>query len=163
MSDYFNISPHSIHAYVMGEHGSSSLVSWSTATIGGSSIDNYAKETGIKLTDELKQKMSQDVIEAGFKIYRGKRATYYGIASSLVKICEAIIKDEKRTLTVSSLHKNVEGVKDVCLSLPSVVSRRGVYGAVVPNLSDKEREKLRLSAEIMDKANQEAKQILKNK
>ena len=56
-----------------------------------------------------------------------------------------------------------EGVKDVCLSLPSVVSRRGVYGAVVPNLSDKEREKLRLSAEIMDKANQEAKQILKNK
>lgn len=163
LSDYFNISPHSIHAYVMGEHGSSSLVSWSTAAIGGSSIDNYAKETGIKLTDELKQKMSQDVIEAGFKIYHGKRATYYGIASSLVKICEAIIKDEKRTLTVSSLHKNIEGVKDVCLSLPSVVSRRGVYGAVVPNLSDKEREKLRLSAEIMDKANQEAKQILKNK
>lgn len=163
LSDYFNISPHSIHAYVMGEHGSSSLVSWSTAAIGGSSIDNYAKETGVKLTDELKQKMSQDVIEAGFKIYHGKRATYYGIASSLVKICEAIIKDEKRTLTVSSLHKNVEGVKDVCLSLPSVVSRRGVYGAVVPNLSDKEREKLRLSAEIMDKANQESQQILKNK
>lgn len=163
LSDYFNISPHSIHAYVMGEHGSSSLVSWSTAAIGGSSIDNYAKETGVKLTDELKQKMSQDVIEAGFKIYHGKRATYYGIASSLVKICEAIIKDEKRTLTVSSLHKNIEGVKDVCLSLPSVVSRRGVYGAVVPNLSDKEKEKLRLSAEIMDKANQEVKQILKNK
>ena len=163
LSDYFNISPHSIHAYVMGEHGSSSLVSWSTAAIGGSGIDLYAKETGVKLTDELKQKMSQTLIQAGFKIYHGKRATYYGIASSLVKICEAIIKDEKRTLTVSSLHKNVEGVKDVCLSLPSVVSRRGVYGAVVPNLSDEEKEKLRLSAEIMDKANQEAKQILKNK
>ena len=163
LSDYFNISPHSIHAYVMGEHGSSSLVSWSTTSIGGSDIDNYAKETGVKLTDEFKQKISQDVIEAGFKIYHGKRATYYGIASSLVKICEAIIKDEKRTLTVSSLHKDIEGVKDVCLSLPTIVSRRGAYGAVVPNLSDREREKLRLSAEIMDKANQEAKQILKNK
>lgn len=163
LSDYFNVSTHSIHAYVMGEHGSSSLVSWSTASIGGSTLDNYAQETGAKLTDDFKAKMSKDVIEAGFKIYYGKRATYYGIASSLVKICEAIIKDEKRTLTVSSLHKDIEGIKDVCLSLPTIVSRRGAYGAVVPNLSNAEREKLRLSAEVMDKANHEAKQILKNK
>ena len=103
--------------------------------------------------------MAQDVIDAGFKIYHGKRATYYGIASSLVKICEAIIKDEK----VSSLHKNVEGFHDVCLSLPTIVSRRGAYGSVVPDLNDEERKELRRSAEVMDKANREAEKILKGK
>jgi len=163
LSDYFNVSPHSIHAYVMGEHGSSSLVSWSTASIGGSSLDNYGTDTGRPLVNEAKAKMAQDVIDAGFKIYHGKRATYYGIASSLVKICEAIIKDEKRTLTVSSLHKNVEGFHDVCLSLPTIVSRRGAYGSVVPDLNDEERKELRRSAEVMDKANREAEKILKGK
>lgn len=163
LSDYFNVSPHSIHAYVMGEHGSSSLVSWSTASIGGSSLDNYGTDTGRPLVNEAKAKMTQDVIDAGFKIYHGKRATYYGIASSLVKICEAIIKDEKRTLTVSSLHKNVEGFHDVCLSLPTIVSRRGAYGSVVPDLNDEERKELRRSAEVMDKANREAEKILKGK
>ncbi len=163
LSDYFNVSPHSIHAYVMGEHGSSSLVSWSTASIGGSNIDKYATETGRTLTQAFKNKTTQDVIDAGFKIYRGKRATYYGIASSLVQICEAIINDEKRTLTVSSLHKNIEGFHDICLSLPTVVSRRGAYGAVVPDLDVEELNELRHSAEVMDKAVKEAQNILKNK
>lgn len=157
LSEYFNVSPHSIHSYVMGEHGSSSLVSWSTASIGGSDIEHYALKTGRPLNGELKAKIAQDVIDAGFKIYHGKRATYYGIASALVKICEAIIKDEKRDLTVSTLHSDIEGVKDVCLSLPTIVSRRGAYGSVVPDLDDAELAALKHSAEIMDKADKEAR------
>lgn len=161
LSDYFNVSPQSIHAYVMGEHGSSALVSWSTATIGGSSLENYGIKTGRPLLNEVKAKMSQDVIDAAFKIYHGKRATYYGIASSLVKICEAIIKDEKRDLTVSTLHKEIAGFHDICLSLPTIVSRRGAYGSVVPDLNGQEMKELCRSAEVMDKAAKEAEKILK--
>lgn len=160
LSEYFNVSPHSIHAYVMGEHGSSSLVSWSTASIGGASIEHYALKNGRPLNGELKAKIAQDVIDAGFKIYHGKRATYYGIASALVKICEAIIKDEKRDLTVSVLHKEIEGVQDICLSLPTIVSRRGAYGSVIPDLGEDELKELRHSAEIMRKANLEAEKLL---
>ena len=149
LSEYFNVSPHSIHAYVMGEHGSSSLVSWSTASIGGSDLEHYALKNGRPLNGELKAKIAQDVIDAGFKIYHGKRATYYGIASALVKICEAIIKDEKRDLTVSTLHTDIEGVPDVCLSLPTIVSRRGAYGSVVPDLDGKELAALKHSAEVL--------------
>ena len=145
----------------MGEHGSSALVSWSTATIGGSSLENYGIKTGRPLLNEVKAKMSQDVIDAAFKIYHGKRATYYGIASSLVKICEAIIKDEKRDLTVSTLHKEIAGFHDICLSLPTIVSRRGAYGSVVPDLNGQEMKELCRSAEVMDKAAKEAEKILK--
>ena len=161
LSEYFNVSPRSIHAYVMGEHGSSSLVSWSTATIGGSDVDEYATRLKKPLNKNFKKQTAQDVIDVGFKIYRGKKATYYGIASSLVSICEAIIKDEQRDLTVSTLHCEVAGVKDVCLSLPTIVDRRGAHDAAVPSLDNAEMATLRHSAEVLKQATSEAEKLLK--
>ncbi|MBQ7303761.1 MAG: L-lactate dehydrogenase [Alphaproteobacteria bacterium] len=149
LGQHFKISPTSVHSYVLGEHGASSLVSWSSATIGGTSIEKYAEHIGIDLTDDFKEKISEDVIDAGFKIYRGKKATYYGIAASLIKICESIIKDKKQELTVSVLHEDICGIKNVCLSLPATVGKNGVSGAIVPTLSDKEMLKLKQSASAM--------------
>lgn len=145
----------------MGEHGSSSLVSWSTATIGGSDVDEYATRLKKPLTQNFKEQTAQDVIDVGFKIYRGKKATYYGIASSLVSICEAIIKDEQRDLTVSTLHCEVAGVKDVCLSLPTIVDRQGAHDAAVPSLDNAEMTTLRHSAEVLKQATLEAEKLLK--
>ena len=161
LSGYFNVSPRSIHAYVMGEHGSSSLVSWSTATIGGSDIKEYAERLGKPLSDEFKQQTTKDIIEVGFRIYHGKKATYYGIASSLVTICEAIVKDEERDLTVSTLHHEVAGIRDVCLSLPTIVDRRGAHDAAVPSLGETEMRELRRSAEILRQASREAEELIK--
>ncbi len=151
LGQYFDISPVSVHSYVLGEHGASSLVSWSTATIGGINIENYAKSFNKNLTGDFKNKISEDVIDAGFKIYRGKKATYYGIAASLVKICEAIIKDKKQELTVSTLHNDVCGVKGVCLSLPTIVGKNGAYNTIVPEFDADETLKLKQSAETMKK------------
>ena len=159
LGQYFDISPQSVHAYVMGEHGSSSLVSFSTASIGGLNIDDYAAKMNKPINAEFKKQMASDVIDAGFKIYRGKKATYYGIASSLVRICEAIIKNERKELTVSTVHEEVLGVKDVCLSLPVIVGRNGAYSAVIPNLNASEKEQLKKSAEIMKDAFNEVKNI----
>ena len=154
LGQYFDISPVSVHSYVLGEHGASSLVSWSTATIGGVNIEKYAKSFDKELTDDFKNKISEDVIDAGFKIYRGKKATYYGIAASLIKICEAIIKDKKQELTVSTLHDDVCGVKDVCLSLPAIVSKKGAFNAIMPELSADEILKLKQSAIAMKNASE---------
>ena len=152
LGQYFDISPVSVHSYVLGEHGASSLVSWSTATIGGVNIEKYAKSFGKELSDEFRNKISEDVIDAGFKIYRGKKATYYGIAASLIKICEAIIKDKKQELTVSTLHDDVCGVKNVCLSLPAIVGKKGAFNAIVPELNEEETLKLKQSATAMKNA-----------
>lgn len=159
LGEYFGISPQSVHAYVLGEHGASSLVSWSTASIGGMALDKYAFKCKKTLDDAFKKQMSADVIDAGFKIYRGKKATYYGIASSLVKICEAIIKNERRELTVSVVHDEVEGIKNVPLSLPAVIGKSGAVYTAVPDLSDEEEKLLKHSAEVMAEAVQEALKI----
>lgn len=159
LGEYFNISPTSIHADVFGEHGASSLMAWSTASIGGMGIENYAKSVGKDLTAELKNQIAADVIDAGFKIYRGKKATYYGIAASIVKICEAIIKDKKQILTVSVCHEDVCGIKDVCLSLPTIVGKKGAVNTIMPKLSDYEVLKLEQSAKAMKNAAESIKMI----
>lgn len=152
LGEYFNVSPQSVHAYVLGEHGSSSLVSWSTASVGGLALEKYALKSDKLLNDAFKKQMSADVIDAGFKIYRGKKATYYGIAASLVKICGAIVKNERRELTVSVVQDNVCGVKNVPLSLPAIVGQDGAVHAVVPELNAEEEQILKHSAEVMAKA-----------
>ena len=152
LGQYLGVSPKSVHAYVLGEHGASSLVSWSTATVSGLSVEKYAKLLGKDLSPDFKDKMSANVIDAGFEIYRGKKATYYGIAASLVEICEAIIKNKNQELMVSTLHNDVCGVKDVCLSLPSTVGKNGALNAFVPSLDATEAEKLKNSAVAMQNA-----------
>lgn len=161
LSRRLGVSPKSLHAYVLGEHGGSSLVSWSTASIGGSSIEDFAAKTGKPFTQAEKEQISQDVIDAGFRIYQGKKATYYGIAASLCEICKAIAGDEKRDLTVSSYHEQIEGVKSICLSLPSVVGRNGIIQTAEPELSPDEKSKLKESAEVLFKANQAAEDLIK--
>ncbi len=154
------ISPKSIHAYVLGEHGNSALVSWSTAEVGGARLEDFEKALNYKLSAGDRNKLAHEVIDAGFKIYRGKKATYYGIASSLIKIITAIAHDTREILTVSIRHKEVEGVKDVCLSLPAIIDKNGAHDAFVPSLSAEERNRLKESAEIMHKANKEALGLL---
>lgn len=155
-----DVSPASIHAYVLGEHGKSSLVSWSTINIGGLEIDDFSQLAGADFSQEKKAETACEVIDVGFKIYRGKRATYYGIASSLVKIIAAIARDTKEILTVSTRHADVCGIKDICLSLPSIVDKNGAHHAFVPALSTEERQKLKDSAAAMEVAGKEALQLL---
>lgn len=151
LADELNVAPHSIHAYVMGEHGSSSLASWSTATVGGEKILSYAARIGKPISEERQKEISAEVIDAGFKIYRGKKATYFGIAASLVKIIEAIVKNQKADLTVSTLQEDVYGIKNICLSLPTIIDKTGAHQSLLPDLSSEEAWALKNSAQIMDK------------
>ncbi len=157
---HLGISPKSIHANVLGEHGDSEVLVWSNGDAGTMRIDDLAKSINKPLEDEVKAQIDDCVRNAAYKIINGKGATYYGIAGALSRICQAIGSNEYAVLTVSSLHDNIEGVENVCMSLPSIVGKRGIHGVLHPNLSDEEHKALQKSAQTLKDFSQKAEKII---
>lgn len=161
LGQHLDISPKSLHGVVLGEHGDSAVVSWSTACVGAMNIEEFAATVGKPFSAQSKADLSSEVVQIAYKIYHGKKATYYGIAGALSTICKAIVKDEKRVLTVSSYHHGLKDLPDVCLSLPSVIGRNGVISTSLPHLSEEEQAALQKSAALLSKLQQQTPQMLK--
>ena len=147
LADHLHLSTQSIHAHVLGEHGDSEVLIWSSAKVGTMFIDDFAEVTNTPLTSEIKNKIDDNVRNAAYHIIEGKKATYYGIAGGIARICQAIKNDENTILTVSTMQESIEGVKNVCLSLPAIINRNGIRQTIYPPMSDLERALLRNSAE----------------
>lgn len=147
LGEHFGISSKSIHAHVLGEHGDSEVLAWSNADAGTLPIGQIAKEFDCPITPEIKALIDDKVRNAAYRIIEGKGATCYGIAGGLTRICQAIGTNENAILTVSSFHEDVEGVKNVCLSLPSIINKDGVSRVLYPPLDEEERALLRVSAQ----------------
>lgn len=146
LGGYLKLAPQSIHAYVLGEHGDSEVLIWSAALAGNMPLETYAAEAGISLNAEIKNHIDSEVRNAAYKIIAGKKATYYGIAAGIVRICKAISYDENAILSVSVYHSEVESVKDISISMPTVINRNGVSRVLYPELSASEHSLLHQSA-----------------
>ncbi len=146
---HLGISPKSLHANVLGEHGDSEVLCWSNGDGGTIPLNDLAESLNKPLTDEVKKRIDDDVRNAAYKIIEGKGATFYGIAGGLCRICQAISTNEYAILTVSTHHKEVLGIKDVSISMPTVIGKRGVHDVLYPKLSDEETKALRQSIEKM--------------
>ncbi len=146
LSQHLKLAPQSIHAYVLGEHGDSEVLIWSAALAGNMPLESYAAEMGISLNAEIKNHIDSEVRNAAYKIIAGKGATYYGIASGLCRICKAIAFNENAILTVSGHIEEIEGVKNICLSMPSIINRDGLKKILYPELSASEHVLLQQSA-----------------
>lgn len=146
------VAPISVHAYVLGEHGDSEVLVWSSAKVGGVSIQEYAKQMGVGLTEEMKLQIDDGVRHAAYRIIEGKGATCYGIGAGIAQIVQAIRDDEHRVLTVSSLAIGAEAFKGICLSLPRVVGSKGIMTELHPDLSREEHLKLQKGANILKAA-----------
>ena len=157
---HLGVSPKSIHANVLGEHGDSEVLIWSNGDAGSVQIEELALMENKPLTAEVKAQIDDCVRNAAYKIIEGKGATYYGIAGVLCQICQAISNNEYAILTVSSHHDDVEGVKNVCLSLPTVVGKRGIHGVIYPKLSESEHNDLRYSAQKIKEYSDQALEIV---
>lgn len=150
---YFNVNNNNVHAYVLGEHGDSEVVSWSTATIAGETFENYAKKFNLEWDEQIKDVIENDVKNSAYEIINRKKATYFAIALATTRIVEAILRDENTILTVSSLLQGEYGIEDVYLAIPTVINRSGVVRIVNPLITDSEElKKLKESSEIL-KAN----------
>ena len=152
LGEYLEVAPVSVHAYVLGEHGDSEVLVWSSADVGGVPIRNFAGQIDRPFDDRVKSQIDEGVRRAAYRIIEGKGTTYYGIGAGLAKIVQAIRDDERRVLTVSSLTLEVEGVAEVTLSLPRVIGRVGVVTQLSPSLSGEEHEALARSAGLLKQA-----------
>ncbi len=153
---HLGVSPQSVHANVIGEHGDSEVLVWSAGDAGTVSLDKLAEEVGKPFNAETKAKIDDGVRNAAYKIIDGKGATYFGIAGALTRICAAITNNEYAILTVSSHQEDVEGVKGVCVSLPTVLGKRGVHKVIYPVLNTEEKAALKKSAEAMKEYSDQA-------
>ncbi len=142
---HFDVDPQYVHAYTIGEHGDSEVLAWTTATIAGLGLDDFAKVHGRPLTDAQRAEVDENVRRAAYHIIAGKGATYYGIGSAVARIVDAI-------LTVCSRIEGVAGCEGVTLSLPHLVGGEGVLTTIPLVLDASERDGLRRSAGVLREA-----------
>ena len=120
------------------------------ATIGGVPMCDWTPLPGHEPLDAAKrEEIHQEVKNAAYKIINGKGATNYAIAMSGVDIIEAILRDSNRILPVSSMLKDFHGISDVCMSVPTLLNRKGVNTAINTPVSDRELAALKRSAETL--------------
>ena len=153
LAEHLGLAPHSVHAYVLGEHGDSEVLAWSSGKVGGVPVEEFATQIGRPITDDVKARIDDGVRRAAYRIIEGKGATYYGIGAGIARIAKAIRDDESAVLTLS----NIEGVNGVSLSLPRVLNAKGVEATIQPMLSNEEAQALKRSAAILKKAAAELK------
>lgn len=152
LAEIYNVNKQQVHANVLGEHGDSSFVAWSTATIAGVPLDEYrgaiATPTTIP-TDYTHDEVETYVKKSGGKIISRKGCTVYGIGMSSTHIIKTLSGDSETALTVSSLHDGEYGLHDVCLSSLSLIDHQGVRSIITQRLSDDEMRRLYESAEAL--------------
>jgi L-lactate dehydrogenase len=143
---HLGVSPRSIHAYVLGEHGDSQVAAWSSARAGAVPIAAFGAQVGAPITEAVRADINERTRSAAYTIVQGKGSTYYGIAAGLARILGAIRQNEQAVISVSIVTPDVEGVRDVALSIPRVVGGEGVVADLFPDLDAGERAALHRSA-----------------
>lgn len=149
VGQHLGIAPQSVHAYVLGEHGDSEVLAWSAARAGSVELRSFAAQVGAPLTQSVCERIDAGVRRAAYTIIEGKGATWYGIGAGLQRIVRAIARDEAAVLSVSILTAEVEGVRDVALSVPRVVGQAGVTAELFPELDAGEHAALQASAQLL--------------
>ena len=150
IAQHTGVAVQNVHAYMVGEHGDSEFPLWSSASIGGVPLPDWrgTRSSG-PLTADVRDVIARSVIESAYKIIEGKGATNYAVALATSRIIEAVLKDERRVLPVSSLLDDFYGISDICMSVPTVVGRNGADREIEVPMSDGELSSLRRSAEAL--------------
>jgi L-lactate dehydrogenase len=149
LAEHYGVDPRSVHAHIAGEHGDSEVPVWSSANIAGMPIADFASAAGMAHEDDALEAIFEGTRDAAYRIIERKGATYYAVAAGLVRIVEAILRDQKTVLSVSSLIGDYYGIDDVYLSLPTIVGRGGVERTLRLGLSAEEASGLRRSAGLL--------------
>ena len=150
LSDHFGVDPRSVHAFIVGEHGDSEVPVWSSANIAGMRLPEFCSANRIRYDRDAMEAIFVSVRDAAYEIIQRKGATYYAVAAGLLRIVEAIVRDQRTVLSVSSLIRDYNGIDDVYLSLPTVIHREGVDRVLRIDLSVAEFDGLRVGAVLRE-------------
>ena len=154
LSQELGIAQRSIKGYVFGEHGDTSFIPWSMVTVEGIKLDEYtkgARRLGIDANDFDPDEVITYVRKSGGEIIKRKGATFYGVANSVVDVCEALMGAQDLVTVVSSMMHGEYGISGISLSMPAIVGLNGIETHVPISLDADEAEKLRESAETLKK------------
>ncbi|MFD2175029.1 L-lactate dehydrogenase [Rhodobacter lacus] len=149
LAGHLGIAAHSVHGFVLGEHGDSEVLAWSSARVGAEPLDRIAAQLGVDITESVRAKIDEGVRRAAYRIIEGKGATWYGIGAGLARLVLAIRDDQRAVLTLSVRTPHVAGVDDVAVSLPRVVGAAGVVSTLIPSLDPPEWEALHRSTALL--------------
>ena len=153
LSQYYNISPNNVHAYVLGEHGDSSFIPWSLANISNVPIEEYASkmtnDSAIEYPRLDLDEVEQYVRKSGARVIERKGATFYAVSISVCHLCKCLLNDMDATMTVSTMMHGEYGIDDVCLSVLNIVGGEGAHSKLLVPLTDAEIVKLRHSADTL--------------
>jgi L-lactate dehydrogenase len=149
---HLGVDAQHVHAYVLGEHGDSEVLTWSLVSVGGVPLEAFCRDRSVNFDDAVRADIDQRVRRAAYHIISGKGATYYGIGSALARITSSILADRRSLLTVSAPHAQIAGVPNVSLSLPQLVGGDGILDTFLPQLSAEETAALARSAGVIREA-----------
>lgn len=149
LSEHLNVDSKSIHAFIIGEHGDSEIAAWSSANVSGIPLNDFCEMRGHYQHEQTTKDIAQKVRDSAYEIIERKRATYFGVAMAVKRICEVIVRDEKSILPVSTVMAGEHGIDGVVLSMPCIVGKEGIETKVPISLSQEEEDKLRESAKVL--------------
>lgn len=147
IAEYLQVSSKNVHAYILGEHGDSSLVPWDHCYVGCKKMIDIMKDNNHPMED-LK-KIHDGVWQAAYKIIEKKKATYYGIGMALNRLVHAVLNDENAILTVSTYQNNEYGQEGMYIGVPAIINKDGVKEILELKLNDEDQAKFNYSCEIM--------------
>ncbi len=149
IGEHLGVDSRSVHAFILGEHGDSEIAAWSSTNVSGIPLNDFCEMRGHHDHIRAMKEIAESVRNSAYEIIEKKKATYYGIAMSVRRICEAVILDQKSVLPVSHIQHGAFGIEGVALSVPAIVGKNGIESDVPISLNDEERAALQRSAESL--------------
>lgn len=146
LGEKLSVDSRNVHAYMVGEQGNGEVTIWSSASVSGIPIREFCEMRGYPDPSEYFEAVSKEVRTSADMITRKKKAAYYGIAMGVRRVCEAIVRDEKSVLPVSSLMYGAFDIDGLALSMPAIVGKDGVECLVPLEMSEDELDALRKTA-----------------
>lgn len=151
LGEHLEVDSRSVHAFIVGEHGDSEVVVWSSANVSGVPLSEMCEMRGHYKHKEDAKEIAAAVKNSAYEIINRKHATYYGIAMSVKRICQAIMRDEKTILPLSHMIHGIYDIEGISLSMPVIVGADGVESDMPINLNGEEALKLKESADALKK------------
>ncbi|HLN55355.1 MAG TPA: L-lactate dehydrogenase [Bacteroidales bacterium] len=153
LSTHCGVDVHNVHAYILGEHGDSEFAAWSMTHVAGMKIEDYCPFcTGCNDWNAQRDDIEKQVRESAYHIINYKGSTHFAIGLAMTRITGAILRNQHSVLTVSTMLQGEFGINDVCLSVPCIVSDKGIFRIIESPLTDREIELLNKSANVLMEA-----------
>ena len=149
LAEHLGVDSRSIHAFIIGEHGDSEIAAFSSANVSGGPLNDVCEMRGYFHHEAAMREIAQTVKNSAYEIIEKKKATYYGISMAVRRICEAIVRDEKSILPVSVMLDGIYGLKDIVLSMPTIIGAGGAEGQMPITLNQAEQDQLKQSADVL--------------